>query len=104
MLRVRFKHPQELVEVYTRDISQGGMFIKTEHPLKLEQQLLLEISTEGIDGQFELPAVVRRLGREPNAWGVGVEFVDMDPQGKQALWDFVAPLIEMDNEITIVED
>lgn len=91
-LRVSYKTFNEFIDEYTKNVSRRGMFIKTKrlHERGEIAELLLHVP--------ELPDPVRIRGEivhvELNApreedCGVGVKFIDIDDQSREALISFI---------------
>lgn len=91
-LRVSYKTFNEFIDEYTKNVSRRGMFIRTKryHELHEIAELLLHVP--------ELPHPVRIKGeivhvelhaqREEDC-GVGVKFIDIDDQSREALIAFI---------------
>jgi type IV pilus assembly protein PilZ len=100
VLRVRPQGVDALVDVYTRDLADGGMFLETEQPLLVGSRLSAEIVHPETGEPFELECVVRRVVKTPTP-GLGVEFVGLDALRQQQLHEFVssvAPPILIEEE------
>lgn len=91
-LRVSYKTFDEFIDEYTKNVSRRGMFIRTKrhHATGEIAELLLHVP--------ELPHPVRIKGEivhvELNAkreedCGVGVKFIDIDEQSREALISFI---------------
>lgn len=91
-LRVSYKTFNEFIDEYTKNVSKRGMFIRTKrhHTINEIAELLLHVP--------ELPDPVRIKGEivhvELNAereedCGVGVKFIDIDEQSREALILFI---------------
>jgi len=91
-LRVSYRTFNEFIDEYTKNVSRQGMFISTkrQHALHERAELLLHVP--------ELPHPVRIKGEivhvELNAQreedcGVGVKFIDIDDQSREALISFI---------------
>lgn len=93
VLAVRAKTLDELVTTYTRDISQGGTFLTTDIPLSAGDDLYLELIHPESGNAFGLQCIVKRRVRD----GVGVEFADLDDDRRALFWQFVEPVIELDD-------
>jgi hypothetical protein len=89
VLRVRPEGLTELVDVYTRDIAEGGMFVETDQPLLVGSRLTAEIIHPDTGEAFDLDCIVRRVVRDPKP-GIGVEFTGLDPDRRAALHEFVS--------------
>ncbi len=91
VLEVRLRTLDELVTLYTRDVSKGGMFLSTDLPLQPGADLLLEVVHPDTSQVHDLRAVVRR---QVDGTGVGVEFVGLDQGARERFWGFVSDHLE----------
>jgi Tfp pilus assembly protein PilZ len=85
----------DLLTMYTRDVSSGGMFLVTKKLHEIGTQLRLDIKHPETNEVFPLVCSVRRHQQEP--MGIGVEFDGMDPERRKQFYEFVqagVPLIE----------
>lgn len=72
----------------TRDVSLNGMAVRTDSPMPVGMRARMHVSAPGRE-PIALDVVVRRQIDEPGFRGLGVEFVDVPPETKAALVDFV---------------
>jgi type IV pilus assembly protein PilZ len=93
-LQVRCQNWSDFAELYASDVSQGGMFIETTNPLPILSELQLELSLP--EGHLvHLNAVVvhvldvRQAALEQRPPGVGVQFVDLEPERKRQIQQLV---------------
>jgi c-di-GMP-binding flagellar brake protein YcgR len=89
-----------LVDLYTTDLSLGGMYVETDQVLRVGSALTTEIVHPDTGEVFELECVVRRCEGGPQP-GLGVEFVNLDEVQKQQLQAFVSnaiPVVIVDPE------
>jgi uncharacterized protein (TIGR02266 family) len=75
------------------DLSVGGIYVVTSRDLPVGSLVDLEFEVEGIDRTFELLGEVKwrqlqPLGDETRC-GLGIEFVDLDDEQREALQEFV---------------
>jgi hypothetical protein len=93
---VRFSGVEEFLEVYRRDILQGGLFVSTPHPARLQETVSVEMFPPGPAVQPVLvrARVVQRF--EPQAdsgpnllSGMGLELLDLP-----ALLAALGPVVE----------
>ena len=86
----------ELRDVWMADISKGGLFVRTDAPPALREQVSVSLSTP--DGVVTLAAEVvhvqdkataDRVGAAP---GVGLQFTDLDAHQRQAIESYVEGL------------
>jgi len=97
-LAVKPRSVDELVTLYTRDVSRGGMFLLTQKPLELGRQLAVDVFHPITDEVFTLACVVRRSSEGPPP-GIGVEFHELDAEGRKAFGEFVhSALPELDDD------
>lgn len=86
---VRAKNRDTLLDLYTRDISAGGMFLLTGERVPIGATIALELVHPDAQQVFELSAVVRRTSRAPEPSGLGLEFPELDEQRRDALFQFI---------------
>lgn len=93
-LEVTFSDEGRFERAYLRNISEGGVYIATEHPFECGHRfhLTLHIARTGerLDLQVQVVWVNRnpspRSGLDP---GVGVAWLSLDPASKQAIKNIV---------------
>jgi type IV pilus assembly protein PilZ len=92
-LHIVFKDLDELVESYSKNLSEGGIFVKTDNPLPVGSVVKLQISLVHqsltyLEAKGEVVHVVDkpRKGQEK---GMGIRFVKMCEESKKFLKDFV---------------
>ncbi len=86
----------ELVVAYTRDLSRGGLFLKTQRFLPINAVILL--SLELPEGGGEVPVIARvayvRDAQEAAAAGkssgMGIQFLDVSSDSRQRIERFIA--------------
>ncbi len=90
---LHYRTPQEFLTAYSRNISGGGLFIKTPQPQSLNQKVLLRFSLPGNSRKLEVHGVVvwanSGTARSSFPSGMGVKFVDLKPEDQQLITDFV---------------
>jgi type IV pilus assembly protein PilZ len=102
ILQVKAENLGELVTMYTRDVSKGGMFLKTDLDLAVGDLLALQIVHPDTFEIFSMRGMVRRIVQEGDSLGVGVQFVGMSETRREEFWRFVSDyLVDDPNEITI---
>ena len=80
---------QDRIETdYTANISQSGVFIETNNPLKVGDNIYMSFNMQGYDRPFKLKGVIVYRNR----MGVGVEFKDVRPYIEQMLGALVRRL------------
>ena len=105
-LRMRPLDVKQLVEMYTRDISSGGMFVETTTLLSLGDHAVFELIHPEVREGFRLPCVVRHVSKDPSRPGLGLEFVGLDDTARRELHAFVMQTVaELESdELDLVED
>lgn len=92
-VKVRARDRADLRELWTRDISKGGLFVETKVPPP--SGTLLEVQLETPAGTIQLegtvvhvltPEMTASFGGQP---GVGVQFLDLDPGTREAIQAYV---------------
>ena len=91
VLEVRPRSLDDLMRLYSRDVSVGGMFLATPRTIEIGSELRLDVRHPHGDALFSLTAVVRRRSLRPQ--GVGVEFTGLDEMKRRDFFDFIhAPI------------
>ncbi len=70
--------------VYTdtiKNISQRGVFIATQHPLFVGEEIILTFSITGFDKSLKIKGEIVQVNRN----GIGIEFKDMSPYIEEML-------------------
>jgi len=94
ILEVRVATADELVTLYTDNVSAGGMFIATNMDLDDGDHVVLDLVHPDNDTIMHLEARVVRRERQGRDVGVAVEFVGLDEGRREALWQFVSATVE----------
>ncbi len=92
-VRVRYRTHDEYITRYSDNISRGGVFIRTLHFLPINTVLRLKLLLPGEES--EIPVIARvahvigtdQAGELDRAPGMGLEFLDLAPEGKEVLHD-----------------
>lgn len=91
VLEVKPHNLDELLRLYTRDVSMGGMFLTTSRTVDIGTELRLDVRHPHDNTVFALSAVVRRHSDKPQ--GLGLELVGLDDNKRRAFFDFIhAPI------------
>jgi uncharacterized protein (TIGR02266 family) len=94
--RVSYRTLDELVVAYTRDLSRGGLFLKTQRFLPINAVILL--SLELPEGGGEVPVIARvAYVRDPQSAaaagktpGMGIQFLDVSSDSRLRIERFIA--------------
>lgn len=90
-LKVEYKKMNTFFSDYTKNISKGGTFIKTERPLKVGTEFLFKLAIPALDKPFEVRGRVAWVNTEAEQQrpeveenGMGIKFIyDDDSQRSQ---------------------
>ena len=94
-VEVHFKTFNQFHQEYTRNISKGGIFIKTQNPLPpqtaIEIKLFLPDEPEPIEGVGEVVHIIPPELAEERGWdaGMGVQFVDFEETMQKKLERYI---------------
>ncbi len=92
-LEVQYRTAQEFRAAYAKNISGGGIFIRTQEPLPLNREVQLRFTLPGIARTFLVPGLVVWTNPNPSRssfpTGMGLKFMDLDPEAKTILGEFV---------------
>ena len=94
-IRVDYERFNRFVSEYTRDISRGGLFIRTEDPVQVGEEIYLTLTfPHHSDGVTVMASVVRVDAPTESATpGMGVRFLFVDAQERQSLFRLIDGLI-----------
>ncbi len=88
-VQIQYEHTEDFLTDYTANMSLGGMFIKTDHPLELETRFRLRFRLPDSERSIDTVAVVRwRVPPEsagPLTPGMGVRFETLAPADAKAV-------------------
>ena len=91
-IEVQYRTGQEFLAAYTRNMSGGGVFIRTATPLPLNQALTLRFTLPGIAKKFEVGGLVVWVNtstRSAFPAGMGIKFLNIDPADANRVTEFV---------------
>jgi CRP/FNR family cyclic AMP-dependent transcriptional regulator len=96
-LTLTFKDRTSFVKAYTGNISKGGLFIMTEHPLKQAEQFLLRLQLPDLPEPISITCEVLWVRKEADSQkrppGMGVKFSKMTKRDNQILNQYFRSLI-----------
>lgn len=87
-VRIEYETVDSLFSEFTRNINEGGVFIATEQPLGLEEQVQLQFQ---LPGDAEPVKVSGRVVRVEQA-GMGIEFDELDRAARERINQLVVQL------------
>ena len=91
-LKVNYTNFDNFLTEYTKNVSSGGMFIKTKIQHKIGSDLCLYLHVPGLKEAVKIAAKVVHLNFlnvSDEETGIGVKFIDIDNESRQALIDFI---------------
>jgi uncharacterized protein (TIGR02266 family) len=92
-LEVRYSSADEFLTAYAKNISGGGVFIRTVNPLPLNGEAQIRFSLPGIPHPFAVKGLVvwtnPYASRTAFPTGMGIKFVELDPDEKEIIDGFV---------------
>ena len=92
-LEVHYRTAQEFRAAYARNISGGGIFIRTQQPLPLDHELQIRFRLPGISRSLVVRGVVVWANPYPSRSlypsGMGIKFLNLDSEATQIIAEFV---------------
>ncbi len=94
-LSLTYKDDQAFINAYTSNISTGGLFIKTEKPLRLGDQFLLRLQVPALQEPLKISCEVawvsgpaEATAKEPA--GMGIKFIEMSKGDREVLKQYLS--------------
>jgi len=88
-VKVSFKADRELSSCLLTNVSRGGVFVQTDHPLELKSCFTLHIHVESPRRDISVPVEVVSVGIGPNfarnKQGMGLRFLEVSPEIEKQL-------------------
>lgn len=93
-LEVNYNTEMDFLNSYTRNISAGGMFIRTIYPLPEGTELNMKFAIPEIKADFSVVAKVvwaakPESGSDPEESGMGINFMNMNEKKSKILQDYL---------------
>lgn len=83
-VKVDYRTVGSFITDYTKNISKGGLFIRTSLPLEVGERVRLRITLPDGDAPFALDGVVKWTStlrdRDKHPPGMGIEFINFDDE------------------------
>jgi uncharacterized protein (TIGR02266 family) len=92
-IEITFKEPGSLIRAYMLNVSNGGIFVKTDKPIKLDSVVSLIIGLPGDPEKMEIQG--RVVWSNPTGdkssfpKGMGLQFVNLNSENREKIGDFV---------------
>ena len=99
-LAVTYKDEQSFVRAYASDISEGGLFIRTENPLKQGEKFLLNLQLPGLSEQVKIECEAAwtrkpKVITDANPPGMGVKFLEMSENDLEIIKPYIQTIEKM---------
>ncbi|NJD57739.1 MAG: TIGR02266 family protein [Nitrospirae bacterium] len=91
-LKVSYTTYGQFIDEYTKNVSRGGMFIRTKRPHQVKDVVELLLHVPGLPDPVHIKgeiAHVNIVNAPDEEAGVGVKFIDIDDTSRQALITFI---------------
>lgn len=91
-VEVRYRTVQGFLAAYSRNISGGGLFVRTPRPQPLNQHVQLRFTLPGLDHRFEMGGVVVWTNASPRSafpLGMGIKFLQVAPEDSDRISEYV---------------
>ena len=90
-IEIIFREAGSLIRSYMVNVSNGGLFIKTEHPLPLDAQIGMRVTLPDDDEAMEIRGKVVWTNAKSKSFpqGMGVQFTEIAPAHKEKIRVFV---------------
>jgi uncharacterized protein (TIGR02266 family) len=92
-IEIHYRTAQDFLAAYSKNISGGGIFIRTPQPQPLNQAVLVRFTLPGLPNRFEFRGIVvwnNTSTRGSFPAGMGIKFLEIPPKAAEVLADFVA--------------
>ena len=93
-LSLTYKDKKSFIKAYTGNISNGGLFIKTEKPLPQGEKFLLKLQLPELKEPMKINSEVAWISgssgtTEKGAPGMGIKFLEMSPSDRETLTRYI---------------
>lgn len=95
-LVVRFSSPKAFLQQYTENISKGGIFIRSDSPLPVGQEVTITLHLPLTQRQIEAAGLVKHNhgGENDSPKGMGIEFTDLTDEDRKLVEAYVHTLLD----------
>jgi len=103
---ILFKESGAFIKSYMLNVSNGGLFLKTENPLQIDSLVTIRMKLPGDTENMEIQGCVvwsNPKGKN-NAFpsGMGIQFVKMSPEHKKKIEAFVSQYTKEIKESSVI--
>ena len=89
-LEICFGSYYEFIEAYTENIGMGGLFVRTEEPAKIGDQLYLQFNLPGTEHSIQCEGEVKWLKKQGQRYlGMGISFLSLRHEDKDLIDHYV---------------
>ena len=89
-LEICFGSYSEFIETYTENIGMGGLFVRTEDPSKIGDQVYLQFNLPGTDHIIQCEGEVKWLKKQGQHYlGMGISFSSLRHEDKAFIDNYV---------------
>jgi len=92
-VEVNYRTAQEFLAAYSKNISGGGIFIRTAQPHPLNQKVLVRFTLPGVNHKFEVHGMVvwanSATGRTSFPSGMGIKFLELNADDSKLITEFL---------------
>lgn len=102
-IRIKFQTMKELRTEYTQNISREGLFIQTDHPLRLNDIVYVTIEFPSdlapitLNGEVVYVISVEDAGKRQVEPGMGLHFTDLNNEQKYIIESYIARELDKDS-------
>ena len=92
-LEIQYRTAQEFTAAYAKNISGGGVFIRTQQPLPLNSEVQVRFTLPGVSRPFVVHGLVVWTNPHPSRSsfppGMGIKFMELAPEAEEIIARFV---------------
>ncbi len=92
-LEVHYRSAHEFMVAYAKNVSGGGICIRTAKPLPLNSEVQLRFNLPGVPTPFQVKGLVvwsnPFAGQTAFPTGMGIKFLELGPDERKAIDEFV---------------
>ncbi|MBW1797204.1 MAG: TIGR02266 family protein [Deltaproteobacteria bacterium] len=95
VLSLTYKERESFINAYTANASNGGLFVKTEKPLKVGFQFILKLQLPGVPNPLQIKSEVRwarppEKGQPDQPAGMGIQFLEISENDTRVMKECLA--------------
>jgi uncharacterized protein (TIGR02266 family) len=78
-----------IIWLYSDNISLGGIFLASDIPISIGSSVFMSFSLPSDSRCLRASGEIIRVEKEAGCMGMGVRFIGLTPEGREAIQDFV---------------